>query len=143
MYGHRCAVNFDWPWCPPAAPGPAVDLRIVLGSLGRFAGVDPAAYAPYGARPEPAPTEALGFSVARAADGHFRVTYAAGAEFAIDATASEVFGVARGGLTLDDLVVYLQGPITGFVLRLRGVTCLHASAAICDGRAFAVVGQGG
>ena len=52
--------------------------------------------------------------VERGDDGHFRFVYADGAEFAIDATGSEIFGVAGGELTEDDLVVYLQGPILGF-----------------------------
>jgi hypothetical protein len=79
----------------------------------------------------------------RSADGAYRVTYRDGAEFIIDTASWEVFGVSRSELTLDDLLVYLQGPILGFVLRLRGVTCLHASGAVVDGRAVAVVGRAG
>lgn len=142
-YGQGCLVNFEWPWCPPAPPGQAIDLRIVLGSLGRFGDVDPATYTPYRHRPADDPSAPPSVRVARGADGHFRVTYSDGAQFAIDATASEIFGITGGQLTLDDLLVYLQGPVLGFVLRLRGVTCLHASAAILDGRAFAVLGRGG
>jgi hypothetical protein len=145
-YGHRCAVNFDWPWCPPAAARQGADLRVSLGSLGKF---DDAAgarawQAPWRQRPADDPSQPPLVRVWRGDDGHFRVTYCDGAEFAIDPAASEVFGVSRSSaLTLDDLLVYLQGPILGFVLRLRGVTCLHASAAIADGRAFGVVGAGG
>jgi hypothetical protein len=142
-YGHCCAVNFDWPWCPLATGQTAIDLHIALGSLGRFEDVSPAAYTKYRERPARDPSQPPPVRIARGPDGHFRVTYADGAEFAIDATASEIFGVSRGALTLDDLLVYLQGPILGFVLRLRGVTCLHASAAIVDGRALGVIGRGG
>jgi hypothetical protein len=143
-YGHGCAVDFDWPWCPPAPSGQAVDLRIALGSLGRFDDVAYAPYAPYRQRPAADPSQPPLVRVGRGHDGHFRVMYCDGAEFVIDATASEVFGLSRRAeLTLDDLLVYLQGPILGFVLRLRGVTCLHASAAIAEGRAFGVVGGGG
>src|SRR5262249_61728973 len=35
------------------------------------------------------------------------------------------------------------GPIFGFLLRLRGVTCLHASAIAVDGRAIALIGPPG
>jgi hypothetical protein len=143
-YGHYCAVNFDWPWCPPAPSGQAVDLRIALGTLGRFDDVERRRSKPYRQRPADDPSQPPIVRVGRGEDGHFRVTYCDGAEFVIDATASEVFGICRRGeLTLDDLLVYLQGPILGFVLRLRGVTCLHASAAIAEGRAFGVVGAGG
>ena len=99
---------------------------------------------PYRERPAPDPSQPPIVRVGRGDDGHFRVTYSDGAEFVVDATASEIFGISRSGeLTLDDLLVYLQGPILGFVLRLRGVTCLHASAAILEGRAFGVIGSGG
>jgi hypothetical protein len=143
-YGHACAVNFDWPWCPPARSGEPIDLRVALGSLGPFGDAARAPRTPYRARPAADPSQPPIVRVERGDDGHFRVTYNDGAEFAIAAGASEIYGISRGGeLTLDDLIVYLQGPILGFVLRLRGVTCLHASAAVVDGRAFGVVGGGG
>jgi hypothetical protein len=136
-------VTFDWPWCPPAAPDQAIELRITLDSLGRFADVPPAAYVPYRERPARAPGAPPVVRVLRGPDGHLRVAYADGATFVVDATASEIHGVAGGALTRDDLLVYLQGPVLGLVLRLRGVLCLHASAAVLDGRAFGVVGAGG
>jgi hypothetical protein len=142
-YGQACAVNFDWPWCPPAPAGHPVDLRIVLGSLGRFQDVDRAAYVPHRERPASDPALPPRVKVWRGADGHYLVVFGDGAEFAIDAGAGEIFGVSRGALTLDDLVVYLQGPVLGFALRLRGVTCLHASAASVGGRALGLLGAAG
>ena len=71
------------------------------------------------------------------------MTYADGAEFAIDSTASEIFGIAGRELPPEDLFVYLQGPVLGFTLRLRGITCLHGSAAVAEDGAFAVIGRGG
>lgn len=143
-YGHACAVNFDWPWCPPAPSGKTVDLRIALGSLGPFDDGARARLTPYRRRPAADPALPPTVAVGRGDDGHFRVSYGDGAEFVIDAAASEVFGVSRRDeLSLDDLLVYLQGPVLGFVLRLRGVTCLHASAAIAEGRAFGLAGGAG
>jgi len=143
MYGHACATNFDWSWCPPASHEETMDLRIELGSLGKFSDYPLADYVRYRQRRAREPSKPPIVRIDRGVDGHFRVAYADGAKFVIDATASEIFGVSGSQLSFDDLLVYLQGPILGFVLRLRGVTCLHASAAIVDGRAFAVVGQGG
>ena len=40
-------------------------------------------------------------------------------------------------------MVYLLGPVFAFVLRLRGFTPLHASAAVIRGNAMAFVGTGG
>jgi hypothetical protein len=111
--------------------------------LGRFADLTAADYVPYRHRPADDPLEDAVVRVARGSDGHYRVSYADGAEFVIDSTASEIYGVAGDRLTHDDLLVYLQGPILGFALRLRGITCLHASAAIVDGQAVAVLGAAG
>lgn len=142
-YGHVCATNFDWTWCPPAAAHQTPQLRIELGGLGPFDGYPSSHYARYRQRPAGDPVRPPTVRIERGADGHFLVAYADGAEFAIDADTTTVFGVSRGELSFNDLLVYLQGPILGFVLRLRGITCLHASAAVVDGRAVAIVGAAG
>jgi hypothetical protein len=142
-YGLACSVNFKWSWCPQLPPGRAPDLRVVLGELGPFAQHAASDYRMYAQRVSADQTEPPVVCVKRGTDGHFRIAYGDGAEFIIDANASEVFGVSRGALTLDDLVLYLQGPVLGFVLRLRGVTCLHSSATVVDDQALAVVGMAG
>jgi hypothetical protein len=45
--------------------------------------------------------------------------------------------------SVEDSIVYLTGPIIGFVLRLRGMLALHASAVLVDGVAVAFVGTSG
>jgi hypothetical protein len=45
--------------------------------------------------------------------------------------------------TLEDACTYLLGPVMGFVLRLRGTTCLHASAVVLGDEAIAFVGLAG
>jgi hypothetical protein len=136
-------VNFDWTWCPKRPVGDQPDLHVRLGELGGYEGYAEQMYQPYARRPSEARGETFAVAIDRGEDGHYRVRYADGAEFVIDATASRIFGMSRSDLTLDDLLVYLQGPILGFVQRLRGVLCLHASAAVVDGAALAVVGEGG
>jgi len=46
-------------------------------------------------------------------------------------------------LTTEDAATYLLGPVLGLLLRLRGVTCLHASAVALADRAIAFVGSEG
>ena len=142
-YGQVCATNFDWTWCPAAQPDRAAQLRIELGALGPFDGYPSSNYVRYRQRPANESAHPPTVRVERGADGHFLVAYADGAEFAIDLATSTIFGVSRSDLTFNDLLVYLQGPILGFVLRLRGITCLHASAAVVDGRAVAIAGHAG
>jgi hypothetical protein len=75
------------------------------------------------------------------ADGsHFRLRYSDGTEFVVDRAGRDVWAHWADSSTLEDTVTYLLGPIFGFVLRLRGVTCLHASAIAIGDRAIAFVG---
>lgn len=77
-------------------------------------------------------------------EGDFlRVAYGDGALFVVDRTGSRVFGSwgpglpdARGGL-------YLLTLVSGLLLRLRGITSLHASAIAVDGVAVAFAGASG
>ena len=70
----------------------------------------------------------------------FRLLYSDGTEFIVDRGGSEVWATWPGSSTLEDTATYLLGPVLGFVLRLRGITCLHASAVAIGDRAIAMLG---
>src|SRR5687768_9954920 len=72
---------------------------------------------------------------------HFR--YADETEFLIDNAGTEIGCCWREPLTIEDAATYLLGPVMGFVLLLRGVVCLHASAVVIDSEAIALVGPAG
>jgi hypothetical protein len=83
-------------------------------------------------------------AVWEAGGGHFfRLRYADGTEFLVSRSGARVWGAWPDSLTLDDTATYLLGPILGFVLRLRGGVCLHASAVALADRAVALLGQAG
>jgi hypothetical protein len=73
----------------------------------------------------------------------FRLRYYDGTEFFVSESGSEIWATWPENLTLEDTATYLLGPIFGFLLRLRGMTCLHASAIAVDGRAIALIGPAG
>lgn len=73
----------------------------------------------------------------------FRLHYTDGATFIVNREGTRLWGQWYGACTVEDFVTYLVGPILGFVLRQRGITCLHAGAVACDGRAIALVGYRG
>lgn len=80
----------------------------------------------------------------RALDGtYLRLAYFDGAQFWLDQHASQVWATWPDSLTTEDAVAYLLGPVLGLVLRLRGVTCLHASAVEFGEHAVAFVGPPG
>jgi hypothetical protein len=78
-----------------------------------------------------------------AAIGYFRMVFGDGTEFIIDRRAAEVWVIWSSRVPPDDRTSYLLGPALSFVLCLRGVTCLHASAISIDNRAIAFVGAEG
>jgi len=69
--------------------------------------------------------------------------YGEGAEFIIDLAGGEIWATWSEELTLEDAATFLLGPVLGFVLRLRGVTCLHASAVVIEGRTVVFIGKAG
>ena len=69
--------------------------------------------------------------------------YSDGTEFIIDRSGSEVWATWHDPLTLEDAATYLLGPVFGFLLRLRGDTCSHASAVEIEGKAIVLLGPAG
>lgn len=75
------------------------------------------------------------------AGGEFlKLAYNDGTEFVTDRGATRVWGACSPPLSMDDLAVYLRGPVMGFLLRRRRVTALHASAVAFGGRALVLCG---
>jgi len=72
--------------------------------------------------------------------GWLRLRYADGTVVTMDEAATRVGCTWPAPLTLDDAATYLLGPVCGLLLRLRGVTSLHASAIEIGGRAVLVCG---
>ncbi|MBM2812537.1 MAG: HPr kinase [Chloroflexi bacterium] len=82
-------------------------------------------------------------SVVTLDDGTFWFRYADDTQFFVEPRGREVWATWPERFTVDDAATYLLGPVLGFVLRLRGVTSLHASAVRVGDRAFAIVGPAG
>ena len=73
----------------------------------------------------------------------YELSYSDGTRFVVDDGGKRVWGTFQPPLTNEDLATYFLGPVMGFLLRRRGVTCLHASAVELQGRAVAFSGQAG
>lgn len=76
-------------------------------------------------------------------DGSYLFRYADGTEFRISGNGREVWANWPDSLSLEDTATYLLGPVFGFILRLRGEVCLHASAIAIKDRAVCILGPGG
>jgi hypothetical protein len=74
---------------------------------------------------------------------HFHFLYHDGTEFLVRGDGLEVDAWWPDDLTLEDTATYLLGPVIAFVLRLRGLAALHASAVEIDGSAALFIGPPG
>jgi hypothetical protein len=82
--------------------------------------------------------------VAMLADGqYYGFLYADGARFAVQRSGLEIWADWPSGYTFEDACTYLVGPVIAFALRLRGETCLHASAIAVGNRAIVLIGSPG
>jgi hypothetical protein len=63
--------------------------------------------------------------------------------FDVEPSGRRVVISAAAGVPKANLISYLTGPVMGCVLRLRGLTCLHAAVVNINGRAIALMGPKG
>jgi hypothetical protein len=85
-----------------------------------------------------------GLRIWQVAKGKFlRVAYSDGTQFWLDQKREALWAVWPGTLSLEDTATYLFGPVLGLLLRLRGTTCLHASAVAFKNRCVVFVGSAG
>ncbi len=76
-------------------------------------------------------------------DSLLRLAYNDGTQFWIDRERHSIWSTWPPNLSLGNTLSYLLGPVLGLVLRLRGVTCLHASAVAFGNRCAVFVGAEG
>jgi hypothetical protein len=74
---------------------------------------------------------------------YFYCLYQDGTTFVVDRLGTQIWATWPEDLTVEDTATYLLGPILGFVLRLRGTVCLHASAIAIGDRVVVLVGAAG
>jgi hypothetical protein len=80
----------------------------------------------------------------KAQDGSYlRLAYFDGTQFWLDPEGTRIWVTWPDDLTLEHAAAYLLGPVLGLLLRIRGVTCLHASAVAFGEKAVAFVGSAG
>jgi hypothetical protein len=77
------------------------------------------------------------------ASGGYRIHYSHGLEFYVDRDASSILVHCCDEPAKADAAEFLLGPVLGIVLRLRGFTCLHASAVAVGEEAIAFAGPEG
>jgi hypothetical protein len=142
VYGLGLSVNVPLSGLRGLAPVSKVDVAVEVGGLPEAADEREPAADPFHISDELDETGKPLRVVSRTAAGHYRIDYGDGTRVIVDGRGARVW--ARGANhDVEDTATYLLGPVLGFVLRLRGINCLHASAVAIGGRACAFVGASG
>lgn len=71
------------------------------------------------------------------------LAYCDGMKFWLERNGAKIWSTWPATSSLEDVATFLLGPVLGLLLRLRGVTCLHASAVAFGDHAIAFVGDEG
>ena len=143
VYGLRLRADADIPGLL-SAPGTEWDVDVC------FAAGPPAALiwqpsSRYTNRRENDQGESPWLEIHESADGQYvRLTYTeTRIGFVLSQQGTHIWIDNPDTIPYELAIPYLLGPVLGFVLRLRGVVSLHASAVVVDGQAVAFMGQVG
>ncbi|QQS47689.1 MAG: serine/threonine protein kinase [Acidobacteriota bacterium] len=144
IYGLKVRSNIPIPGLLPESDSYKADVIVNLGEMPKWAnGLEPA-----GEEWNSSPSKDDNGNpvlLTWKLDGgtYIRLRYGDGTTFIVDRQGTVIWAVWGQLLTLEDTAVYLLGPILGFVLHLRGITCLHAGAVAIKDRAVIIIGVAG
>jgi hypothetical protein len=144
VYGLRLAASSAIPGLPLRLDSEVPDVRIWLRDLSAFPSTFLEPIDVFHTSPD---VTASGQPILRVGlfrgGEHFGFFYGDGVRFAVERSGRELWADWPENYSLEDACTYLLGPVMGFVLRLHGVVCLHASAVAVGDRAIALVGLPG
>ncbi|MDB4947875.1 MAG: HPr kinase [Gemmatimonadetes bacterium] len=145
LYGLHVDTTLPLPGLAPAPPRGPCDVRVVLGHVPPALDASAARGSPpWHVSPHFASNGVPALTVRRLPrPASFHLQYGDGTEFAVEDAGRRIWCRWDEDLTLADVATYLLGPVMGFVLRARGLTCLHASAVQVGGGAVLLVGASG
>jgi len=146
VFGLDLRANHSIPGLEPSATsGKTPDVEIFLG------------HSPSADRPDSVGAETLTFTSSMVQESGepclrvwktpggeiLRLEYFDGMQFWLDREGKTVWALWPDSSSLEDAATYLLGPVLGLLLRLRGITCLHASAVAFGKFAVAFAGSEG
>ncbi len=145
LFGLSIRSNLSIPRLIPAIPTEHSDVEIHLGSLpitNSQSQMEPKnlIYVSSDANKSGAPAVRI-WKVMN--DDALHLVYFDGVQFWLDRAGTNIWALWPDTSSLENVATYLVGPILGLLLRLRGITCLHASAVAFGDRAVAFVGSEG
>jgi hypothetical protein len=141
VYGLRLAANLALPGLPLQLDSEAFDVQIRLKDWTTFPTTSPNSVETFYTSSDNTADGQPSLRVGVLPGGdYFGFFYGDGVRFVVERRGRVVWGDWPANHTLEDACTYLLGPVIGFVLRLRGMTCLHASAVALGEQAIALAG---
>jgi hypothetical protein len=142
-FGLRIEADAPVPGFAPADAGPP-QLRLVMGSEPAvFASAPPAWREIWRSDAEPGDPNDIVTLQATGDGAYLAIAYADGMRFVLARGGDAIWATWPMEFSVDMAATYLLGPVLGFALRLRGITCLHASAVVVGGAVIALSGVAG
>jgi len=146
IYGLRLGINIEIPGLLSENPIDGItDVEVNMGSLpDQIIWNDPSTARKYYLSSGPDISDQPHLAINTDLSGnYFQFVYGYGLEFVCDKAATIIWCQWSEKSSIDEAILFLLGPILGFMLRLRGITCLHASGVVVGEQAFALVGSSG
>jgi hypothetical protein len=141
IYGLKIASSAPLPGLAAAPHGGCADVRVWANAAAPWLAAHGGSEELWYASPRDGESGDPVLRVWKLAGGaYFRLRYQDGSEFHVDRAGGEIYFTWPGEFELDYAMPYLVGPVIGLTLRLRGFTCLHASAVEIGGAAVAILG---
>ena len=143
VYGLRLAANIALPGLSPSFDSDVRDVEIWLKDWTTFPSTFPELFENVYRSFHDADVQPNLRVGVLPGEQHFGFAYADGTRFVVDRRGGKTWADWPEPCTLEDACTYLFGPVMGFLLRLRGTVCLHASAVAVGDHAIALVGTAG
>src|SRR5260370_25900164 len=137
LYGLRAVSNLPIPGLEPLPDKGPIDVYLELGWLPSWTrrasseGVQP--FHTSVGHPDGETPPLCVWKV----QGYFHLRYSDGDEFVVDELGTRVWASWTPDQTLESMTATLLGPVFGFILRLRGMVCLHGSTIAIANQAIA------
>jgi hypothetical protein len=139
-YGLTLTSNVLVPGLAPASAEDQAQVRVTFSEAPAAAGLP--ALEPYYVSPWSDARGVPGLRVWQT-DSAFHLIYSDGLEFRVNRGGTDIAVAWPAGMPLEELAYYFLGPALGFLMRIRGTLCLHASAIVMEGRAVLFAGGPG
>jgi hypothetical protein len=145
VFGFSLHSNVAVPGLNPGPGGAGLpDIELRLGVHPKFVKENQTGESPVYTSAYTAPSGAPALRIWRIRPGGlFHLVYFDGMQFWIDEQGTELWAEWPSHVSVEEASSYVLGPVLGLLLRIRGVTCLHASAVAVENSAIAFVGAEG